>query len=45
VGAGGHLKTHDKGLQTELLRAEGVVVRAERVLDAPLGRFARPDLR
>jgi methylated-DNA-protein-cysteine methyltransferase-like protein len=45
VGAGGYLKAHDKGLQTALLRAEGVLVRAERVLDAPLGRFARPDLR
>lgn len=45
VGASGHLKAHDTALQTELLRAEGVVVRDARVLDAPIGRFARPELR
>jgi methylated-DNA-protein-cysteine methyltransferase-like protein len=45
VGAGGHLKAHDPVLQTGLLRAEGVVVRGTRVLDAPIGRFAHPEQR
>ena len=45
VGAGGHLRAHDTGLQTRLLRADGVVVRNARVRDAPIGRFARPELR
>lgn len=45
VGAGGHLKAHDTALQSGLLRAEGVVVRAARVLDAPVGRFAHPENR
>ena len=43
VGAGGHLRAHDPVLQTGLLREEGVAVRNERVLDAPVGRFARPE--
>lgn len=45
VAAGGRLRAHDTTLQTELLRSEGVVVRDERVIDAPVGRFARPEIR
>jgi methylated-DNA-protein-cysteine methyltransferase-like protein len=45
VAAGGHLRANDDGRQRQLLQAEGVVVRGERVVDAPIGRFARPELR
>ena len=45
VGAGGHLRAHDPALQNGLLREEGVLVRDERVLDAPIGRFAHPEHR
>lgn len=34
VAAGGHLRAPDRRLQTELLRAEGVVVRSGRVVAA-----------
>lgn len=44
VAAGGALRAGDPVLQARLLREEGVVVRGERVRDAPIGRFARdPD--
>jgi methylated-DNA-protein-cysteine methyltransferase related protein len=45
VAADGRLRANDTRLQTRLLRDEGVVVRAGRVVDAPVGRFARPELR
>jgi methylated-DNA-protein-cysteine methyltransferase-like protein len=45
VAADGTLRASDTRLQSQLLRAEGVAVRSGRVVDAPLGRFARPDLR
>ena len=40
VAAGGALRAGDPVLQARLLREEGVVVRGERVRDAPVGRFA-----
>jgi methylated-DNA-protein-cysteine methyltransferase-like protein len=45
VAVDGRLRAHDVRLQAQLLRAEGVAVRDGRVVDAPVGRFARPDLR
>jgi len=45
VAADGRLRAHDSRLQAELLRAEGVAVEAGRVVDAPVGRFARPERR
>lgn len=41
VNASGRLVSGSPRLQTELLVAEGVIVREERVIDAPLGRFSR----
>jgi methylated-DNA-protein-cysteine methyltransferase-like protein len=41
VNASGQLVSGSPRLQTELLSAEGVVVRDERIVDAPFGRFAR----
>ena len=41
VNASGHLVSGSPRLQTELLTAEGVIVREERVVDAPIGRFSR----
>jgi methylated-DNA-protein-cysteine methyltransferase-like protein len=39
VAAGGLLRAGDRDLQTQLLRAEDVVVRNGRVREAPVGRF------
>lgn len=41
VNAAGRLVAGNPRLQTELLVAEGVIVRDERVVDAPFGRFRR----
>ena len=41
VNAAGRLVSGSPRLQTELLTSEGVMVREERVIDAPLGRFSR----
>ena len=41
VAAGGVLRAGDPDLQTQLLRAEDVLVRDGRVRAAPIGRFAR----
>lgn len=41
VNASGRLVSGSPRLQTELLVAEGVIVREERVIDAPHGRFSR----
>lgn len=41
VDASGRLRAADRRLQAELLRAEGVRVRDERIVDAPIGRFSR----
>ncbi len=43
VAAGGALRAGDPSLQARLLRDEGVVVRHDRVRDAPIGRFAHPE--
>lgn len=40
VNSSGHLRAGDRRLQAELLAEEGVVVRHERIVSAPLGRFA-----
>lgn len=45
VAADGRMRADDIALQRGLLRAEGVVVRGQRVVDAPTGRFARPERR
>lgn len=45
VYADGSLPPCAPAEQRRRLRAEGVVVRAARVVDAPLGRFARSELR
>lgn len=42
VDVQGRLRAGHPRMQAELLRAEDVVVRSERVVDAPLGRFSRP---
>ena len=42
VAASGHLRAADPTLQAELLRSEGVAVRGDRVVEAPIGRFSRP---
>ena len=42
VASSGHLRAADPALQAELLRSEGVVLRGDRVVDAPVGRFSRP---
>lgn len=39
VRADGRLATEPPGEQAALLRAEGVTVRGDRVVDAPAGRF------
>ncbi len=41
VRSDGHLATDPAAGQAALLRAEGVTVRAGRVVDAPIGRFHR----
>ena len=41
VRSDGRLATQKSSRQAELLRAEGVTVRDGRVVDAPIGRFAR----
>jgi len=41
VNASGHLRSSDPALQAELLAEEDVVCRNGRVVDAPIGRFAR----
>jgi methylated-DNA-protein-cysteine methyltransferase-like protein len=41
VAAGGVLRAGDPDLQTQLLRAEDVVVHDGRVREAPIGRYAR----
>ena len=43
VGVTGRIVSGRPGVQAERLRAEGVVVRRGRVVDAPVGRFSRPD--
>ncbi|MEM1332715.1 MAG: MGMT family protein [Actinomycetota bacterium] len=43
VNASGRLSAGNPALQTELLREEGVVVRAERIVSAPVGRWHEPD--
>ena len=40
VRADGRIVTDQAGRQAALLRAEGVVVRRDRVIAAPIGRFA-----
>ncbi len=44
VRSDGRLVTASPGRQAQLLRAEGVTVVANRVKNAPTGRFARKDL-
>jgi methylated-DNA-protein-cysteine methyltransferase-like protein len=41
VNALGQLRSSDPQLQAEILAEEDVIVRNARVIDAPLGRFAR----
>ncbi len=41
VDAGGRIRTSRPAEQAALLRAEGVTVVGERVVDAPVGRFRR----
>jgi len=41
VNASGRLRSGDPAAQSQLLRAEGVLVADGRVLDAPIGRFSR----
>jgi methylated-DNA-protein-cysteine methyltransferase-like protein len=43
VSAAGRLVSGHPGVQAGRLREEGVVVRRGRVVDAPIGRFARHD--
>ncbi len=43
VNAQGRIRTANPARQAELLAAEGVLVTGGRVLDAPIGRFARID--
>lgn len=43
VSAQGRIVSGQIDLQRDLLRAEGVTVDADRVRNAPLGRFRRPD--
>ena len=43
VNASGQLRAGDPALQTELLREEGVGVRDERIISAPIGRWHRPE--
>jgi len=42
VNAAGRIRTSHPDEQAALLRAEGVVVRDDRVVDAPIGRFHHP---
>ena len=42
VRSDGRIATDPAAGQAALLRAEGVTVRAGRVVDAPIGRFRRP---
>ena len=41
VNASGHLRSSNPQLQADILAEEDVIVRNSRVVDAPLGRFAR----
>ncbi len=41
VNSTGHLRSSNPRLQAEILAEEDVVVRNGRVIDAPIGRFAR----
>ena len=41
VNSSGHLRSSDPKLQTALLAEEDVLVKNNRVVDAPIGRFAR----
>ena len=41
VNASGHLRAGDLATQSDLLRAEGVLVADGRVVEAPIGRFSR----
>ena len=41
VNASGHLRSSNPQLQAEILAEEDVIVRNSRVVEAPLGRFAR----
>lgn len=43
VNSTGHLRSSDPTLQAELLASEDVLVKHQRVVDAPVGRFARDD--
>ena len=43
VNAQGRIRTSNPALQAELLQEEGVLVTGGRVVDAPIGRFARID--
>ncbi len=43
VNAQGRIRTGNPALQAELLAEEDVLVAGGRVLDAPIGRFARND--
>ncbi len=43
VNAAGRIVSGSADEQQALLRSEGVTVDADRVLDAPIGRFRRPD--
>ena len=43
VDASGRLRAGDGRLQAEILAEEDVIVRDGRVVDAPVGRFSRPD--
>ena len=45
VRSDGRLVTDPPSRQAGLLRAEGVTIRADRVVDAPIGRFSRAPLR
>lgn len=41
VNSTGHLRSSQPRLQTQLLAEEDVLVKNERVVDAPIGRFSR----
>jgi methylated-DNA-protein-cysteine methyltransferase-like protein len=43
VNASGTLRAGDPALQRQLLEQENVIVRNERIVAAPVGRFSRPD--
>ncbi len=43
VNAAGRIVSGHPGEQRDLLRSEGVLVVDDRVRDAPVGRFRRPD--